>query len=389
MLHIDVLSCFAVSGAGALLGLGLLGTLRTELPRVRQALVLHRWAFVFLLGLGAGPLLPEAWRSCGLKLGIVSDLVGVAMVGWAMRQLNGRRTHPALAIGTIAALGLAVAASGLGGPRLFVLAYALGFFLVSLAITIDQGWLVIVSPRVSVSEAALLVVVILFTLNWLLTLAYALNDTQPISADWMVSPTWLQPWSALSYALLPLTVAAVTMSTLNERLMQQIKTRALTDDLTGALSRRGLREMGERLVAIKANKPRLVAVLMIDADHFKRINQELGHQAGDAVLRHLTAVLRERLRTDALLCRYNGPEFCILLPVNELHEAHVVAERLRTAVEGAPWASRQGPLRLTVSIGLAFQRENADLDDALARADRCLREAKGAGRNRIVVDASV
>lgn len=388
MFQVDVLTCFAASSAGALVGSALIANVHTDLPRVRQALTLHQWAFAFLLPLGLTCLLPEASRTLGLRLGIAADLVGVALIGWGMRQLNGRRTPPTVAVSTIALAGLVVALSAFADARTYLLVSSSAFFLLALAITVDQGWLVLASPRVSRSEVALLVVAVLFAFNWLVTLIYAADYQQAMVPNVMVAPPWLMPWAGVSYALLPLALAALVLSTINERLVQQLRTRALTDDLTGALSRRGLREMGERMLTFKASRPKLLAVLMIDVDFFKRVNDSFGHQCGDDVLRHITAVARERLRTDALLARYGGEEFTVLLPVGEMHEAHVVAERLRVALESTPCMSKHGPIKITVSIGLAFHRETANLEEALGRADRCLYAAKESGRNRVVVDTS-
>jgi diguanylate cyclase (GGDEF)-like protein len=81
------------------------------------------------------------------------------------------------------------------------------------------------------------------------------------------------------------------------------------------LSRRGLRELGERMLALQQYQSSQIAVLMMDLDHFKAVNDRYGHLIGDDVLRHVTQVIRDRLRDDALLARYGGEEFTVLLPV--------------------------------------------------------------------------
>jgi diguanylate cyclase (GGDEF)-like protein len=102
------------------------------------------------------------------------------------------------------------------------------------------------------------------------------------------------------------------------------------------------------------------------------------------VLRQITQLTRERLRDDALLARYGGEEFTVLLPVRSHLEASAVAERLRQMLALTPCETRGGPVTITVSIGVAFHRPDGTLEDALARADACLYEAKQAGRNRVV-----
>lgn len=109
-------------------------------------------------------------------------------------------------------------------------------------------------------------------------------------------------------------MATLVFATINARLTQQLRARSLSDDLTGALSHRGLRELGERMLAPAAQSDSQVAVLMIDLDHFKVINDRYGHAMGDDVLRHVTHVVRDHLREDALLARYGGEEFTVLLP---------------------------------------------------------------------------
>ena len=191
----------------------------------------------------------------------------------------------------------------------------------------------------------------------------------------------------MALALLPLSVASVVFAIINERLSQQLRARALSDDLTGALSRRGLRELGERMLALQAHRPSMLAVLMLDIDHFKQVNDEFGHQVGDDVLRHVTQVIRERLRPDALLSRYGGEEFIVLLPVQSQPEAAAAAERLRALVENALCSTKFGKVRVTVSIGVSLHEPHRSLDQDISQADAHLYEAKRQGRNRVVIQA--
>jgi diguanylate cyclase (GGDEF)-like protein len=216
-----------------------------------------------------------------------------------------------------------------------------------------------------------------------IVLADTLVAPGPYPPDWLHAPNWLRPISGISLALLPLTVAALAFSTINARLSQQLRARALSDELTGALSRRGLRELGGRMLAMQHHQTSQVAVLMIDLDHFKSINDRYGHVIGDEVLRHVTMVVRDRLRDDALLARYGGEEFTVLLPVNQPQEAHGVAERLRKAIESTPCETHVGPIRVTVSIGVGFHGPECTLEEDLTKADALLYSAKQAGRNRV------
>jgi diguanylate cyclase (GGDEF)-like protein len=386
MLAIDVFTCYGAAGAGSLVGLGLITQIRTDQNRVRIALDLYRWAFCCLTGLLWIVLSPDAWRPVVTQVAIGLAAGGVALLAWAFRQLNGRRTPPLVGW---ALTGLAVAVpwagAAFGSDAVYVQTIAWVFALVGLGMAIDQGWLILRSARIYASELSLLVVAAMFALIWVITLAHALSmEGGPYPAHWLYAPDWLLPITALSFAVLPLSVASVVFAIINQRLNQQLRNRALSDDLTGALSRRGLRELGERMLSMQAHQPTSVAVLMMDVDHFKSVNDRYGHQVGDDVLRQVTQLTRERLRDDALLARYGGEEFTVLLPVRSHLEASAVAERLRQMLASTPCETRVGPVSITVSIGVAFHRPDRTLEDVLAKADVCLYDAKRAGRNRVV-----
>jgi diguanylate cyclase len=148
---------------------------------------------------------------------------------------------------------------------------------------------------------------------------------------------------------------------------------ALCDDLTGVGNRRRL----DRDLALEANNAEVpVAVIMVDVDHFKRINDEYGHDAGDQVLRAVADVLRAEVRTGDVVYRYGGEEFCVLLARTTTVEAGDVAERIRFAVARMAMAA-DGPL--TVSIGVALGK-GEHVAQTLLRADE-------AGRDRVTLAA--
>lgn len=384
MATLDFITCFVVAGLGSALGAALMMLVRTEQPRMRQAVTLFKLSFALLSALASVAFVSAESRPITLKASIWFACLGVTMLCWAFRQLNGRNTPVALGLAGLTLVGGVMAwASGLE-PHAYALVLALVFSAISVFFTIDQGWLIVVSSRLRPAEVSLLVVVMLFTVNWLITARHAYISTDPVPPHWIYAPDWLMPWSALSYALLPMAVAAVVFSVINERLMQQLRTRALSDDLTGALSRRGLRELGEQMLAMQASQPNLVAVLMIDVDHFKMVNDRYGHLAGDDVLRHISQLIRDELRPDALLARYGGEEFTVLLPVRAGNEALVVAERLRDLIQSRPCDSKATRIVVTVSIGVSHHQAGGTLEEALQRADERLYIAKQTGRNRVV-----
>jgi diguanylate cyclase (GGDEF)-like protein len=157
------------------------------------------------------------------------------------------------------------------------------------------------------------------------------------------------------------------------------------------LMRRALRERAPGMISASQAKGRESALLMVDLDRFKSINDDHGHPAGDAVLRHTAQVLRTQLRPDALLGRFGGEEFMVLVDVKDVAAARSVAERLRMAVADSPCELGKGSsknassVRVTVSIGVAMLGPAEGMDSALMRADEALYRAKRSGRDRVEV----
>jgi diguanylate cyclase (GGDEF)-like protein/PAS domain S-box-containing protein len=161
--------------------------------------------------------------------------------------------------------------------------------------------------------------------------------------------------------------------------------RAITcDHLTGLANRRTFYEAAELEIERWRRAPRPLAVILFDADHFKRINDRYGHATGDAVLRHFAALMLESFRQVDIAARVGGEEFAVLLPSTTGEGAAMVATRLRKAVEAHTLMVDGQLIRYTVSGGVAFMDADVlTVDDLLKRADRALYLAKGAGRNRI------
>ena len=157
-----------------------------------------------------------------------------------------------------------------------------------------------------------------------------------------------------------------------------------SDSLTGLYNRRHWQErLDEELLRLR-RRPSPMSLLMFDLDHFKRVNDEHGHQAGDQVLRKVGELVRATLRRTDVAGRYGGEEFAVLLPETDLEGALLVAERLREAAETTPVATAENHIRFTISAGVAEWHPDIDSSEALvAAADRALYEAKHGGRNRV------
>jgi diguanylate cyclase (GGDEF)-like protein len=160
---------------------------------------------------------------------------------------------------------------------------------------------------------------------------------------------------------------------------------ATIDGLTDTLNRHAFFEQAEntRRLTLRMNKP--IALMMLDLDHFKRLNDNHGHACGDEALRLFAAAARPLLREHDLMGRLGGEEFALVLPGTELEGARQVAERLRGAVQDTALPAQVGAYRLTVSIGLVMLEADEMLTSALARADHALYAAKTGGRNRVAV----
>ena len=169
--------------------------------------------------------------------------------------------------------------------------------------------------------------------------------------------------------------------------MQELQEQAITDPLTGLHNTRYLRELlpGELLRAKRKGSP--LAVIMIDVDHFKRVNDSLGHDAGDGVLKELGALFKQSIRGSDIACRYGGEEFAIILADATSESARRKAEDIRAAVKRLKLSHGGKPIGdVTVSLGVALFPYHADQTTTLLRrADEALYQAKGAGRDRVVV----
>jgi diguanylate cyclase (GGDEF)-like protein len=171
----------------------------------------------------------------------------------------------------------------------------------------------------------------------------------------------------------------------NAWLLEQVQRLAATDGLTKIANRRTFESTLEREVARATRSAEHLSLVMIDIDHFKRLNDEHGHQAGDEVLRNVAAALSCECRDFDTPARYGGEEFAVVLPGCGPDEAKLIAERLRHAVAAAP-----SVVPITASAGVATYPAHAGDADTLVRAsDDALYESKRAGRNRTTVSAGV
>jgi diguanylate cyclase len=160
---------------------------------------------------------------------------------------------------------------------------------------------------------------------------------------------------------------------------------ASTDSLTAVLNRSAFAMLTETYLAqTEANRPRPGTLLIVDADHFKSINDDFGHQVGDEALLQIASVIQAGLRPTDFVGRIGGEEFGIFLPGASRAQAVAIAERIREAVRQSAFPHTDEH-RLSISIGGVSFRKKSDYDELFKVADQCLYEAKNRGRNQVCV----
>lgn len=187
------------------------------------------------------------------------------------------------------------------------------------------------------------------------------------------SAAWLQAFA--SHAALAIE---------NARLFERLRQMAITDGLTGLLNLRHFEELAGREMQRAARFKKNLSLIMMDIDHFKSVNDQFGHQAGDLALQHFADICRQALRKIDIIARIGGEEFAILLPETTLEGAMLVAERLRENIASTPAELAEGKVNMTCSLGVAdLQASPGDLKQLMKCADKALYEAKRAGRNQV------
>ena len=170
-----------------------------------------------------------------------------------------------------------------------------------------------------------------------------------------------------------------------ETLIQQLQVSSNTDFLTGVMNRRAFFAHSQQQMAVAQRYKRNLALILLDVDHFKRINDNYGHLAGDSILRSAVQLIAQLLRKVDILARYGGEEFIILLPEADMEQALVVAEKLRSTLSQQTFAVDDvAQISITASFGVSALTGAATLDHMIRLADEALYNAKNGGRNQVV-----
>jgi diguanylate cyclase (GGDEF)-like protein len=214
--------------------------------------------------------------------------------------------------------------------------------------------------------------------RFVLETAWALATALVLIAAWSTGTAWIHGLVAAAMVA----VAAIALKLIGKR-EHRLELQAYTDPLSGAFNRRSFLELSSREESRGRRRDYDLAVLMVDIDHFKQINDTFGHAAGDEVIRALADTAARALRSSDIVARYGGEEFIISLPETPFDHAAMVAERLRATVEADCVTTNAGAIRYTISIGLAVCSRAAPLPEAMRLADEALYQAKRNGRNRV------
>ncbi len=189
---------------------------------------------------------------------------------------------------------------------------------------------------------------------------------------------WAEEFNSLMVIVGLTGIGALSLTINQIRTTNRHKSDAMTDPLTGLLNRRAL--FDDRTQEVPQN----TALLLMDLDHFKSINDKFGHAAGDRVLRVFAEVIFSNIRAHDVGARLGGEEFCILLSSSSPKSAASVAERIRATLEGMAFQTPAGTINATVSVGVAIRTSEPEtLQALLSRADSALYRAKADGRNRV------
>lgn len=213
----------------------------------------------------------------------------------------------------------------------------------------------------------------------------AIVEPESVGAE-MAADSLMNVRAAMIYVVLVLSLHATLIVLVVARLVGELQRLSRHDGLTGLLNRRAMEELLEAQIRHSRAAAAPFVLMMLDLDHFKRINDQYGHPVGDLALKHVAGLLSGAMPQSAALARYGGEEFVILFPTATLSQAGQLAEHLRDLLASNPLLQETASIPLSMSLGVAQWRGPADdLSQLLLRADAALFQAKVQGRNRVVI----
>ena len=316
-----------------------------------------------------------------LMLGNALRIFGVGCLWYGIRSFQGRRPPWAIIIGmTLAWCALCLYPPFVQNMTARIVAVSLMHAVVCL-LAVHELW----RDRADGLRSRIPTLAAFLSYAVMMLARVALSGTAPFPVGSApLDATWLGAYTALSVAHALFAAIFFLTMTLERREAEQ-RNFAMSDPLTGLLNRRAFTDFSQRLSRRRAGLRDPIAMLVLDLDHFKAINDEFGHDVGDRMLKAFSEVSEEAVRPTDQLFRMGGEEFCFVFPDTSLDDAIVIAERIRRTFEGVEIETNSGPAITTVSIGIAMTQYAIDVDVLFAAADAAVYEAKARGRNRVVV----
>ncbi|SDN26243.1 two-component system, cell cycle response regulator [Psychrobacillus sp. OK028] len=168
------------------------------------------------------------------------------------------------------------------------------------------------------------------------------------------------------------------------KLLLKVEELTITDPLTGIYNRRYLELFMEKSIPIYKRTNSSLVFMMLDIDHFKKVNDNYGHQCGDEALRHTSSIISNNVRNSDVFVRFGGEEFAVILPNTDVAEGLIIAERIRADVEKSEFIYKNERINFTISIGVSFYNGDSE-EELITKSDNALYKAKEEGRNQIAI----
>jgi len=338
-------------------------------------------ALLVALGVLGAFLRSDALPSAALAAANITIVAGLIVTWWGVDAFFGRRPGYRLGLAILAITAIGIIYFTATGNSRFRVAFLLGIFALMAGLRI-YSLLREVKPGTRFSQVATSMT-LGAQATYYLVLATAVFSLPPVEKPLAQLPIF--GWIFLIPMLLSIMVVFGVVLLVNQTIAMRLQEAARRDLLTEALTRRAMEEMAADELARSRRHGLPLSLLLLDIDHFKLVNDQYGHAAGDTALRQFAAAVRRCLRREDVFGRLGGEEFCALLPSTALEGAAQLAERIRQSVANLAVEAGGNRLSLKVSIGVASLGEHGgSWDELVNQADRAMYAAKRAGRNRVV-----
>lgn len=330
------------------------------------------WLLFALAGSGVVP------EPLALPLGNALLFAGVALESGAFWESAGRlrwRRPTVTLLALAVALSLACYMVDENGLRAVAASLILGGFYLSAAVALGRGWRTVAMLHRFLAVTGVLLALVIAARGVLVM-------AMPGGWGWLSSNILRQCYVAALYLSMLLYAFGMLLIE-RERLQHELARLQVVDPVTDVPNRRGFFALLAPWMALARRPGQPTALVTLDLDGFKRVNDGYGHPAGDVVLRHIADVCKRQLRDSDQLGRLVGGQFAILLPRTGADEAALVAERMRSAIEASPCKTERALISMTASFGVTTIRADDSNVTLFQRLDAALQEAKQGGRNRI------